>query len=102
MYKVIFAVSLLLAFQPISAATGKHIYKKECANCHGKHGEKHALGISRPIHGMKYKKSMAMISAYAGGKQHTSSMVKGVKRHFLKKHTAQEVESVSRYIETLK
>jgi len=102
MNKFILITVAFLIGSVLYASTGKHLYKKECASCHGKHGEKKALGSSHPIHGMPHHKTIKHMHQYAEGKRKSSSLVKGVKRKFIRKHSKKELESVAHYIETMK
>jgi len=91
----------MLASSCIMAASGQHIYKKECAGCHGKKAEKKALGRSKPIHGMPYKHIVAETHDYAKGTKKSPNIVKNAKKRFLRKYKQDEIEAVARYISNL-
>ncbi|QOR62848.1 c-type cytochrome [Sulfurovum sp. ST-21] len=82
----------------LTAGSGKSIYKKECAACHGSKGEKKALGVSHPLHGMPAKKLIALTHDYASGKKKGHPLAKSVKKRFIKKYNDNEIKSVADYI----
>ncbi len=91
----LFASSLLLA------SSGASLYKKECKGCHGSKGDKLAMGKSKAINGMSVKSLDQAMKDYASGKRKSISMVKKMKKDFIKKYSAEETEATYKYIQGL-
>ena len=91
----------LLSATLLMAGSGKSIYNKECASCHGKKGEKHALGHSHSIHGMPANKVMSLTHDYASGKKKGMPVAKTIKKKFLNKYSQEDVKAVAEYVSKL-
>jgi len=91
----LFTSSLLLA------SSGSSIYKKECKSCHGAKGDKLAMGKSKAIKGMTMNTLDQAMKDYASGKRKSMSMIKKMKKDFIKKHSKEEMESVYKHIHEL-
>jgi len=80
-------------------ASGENIYKK-CAGCHGVNAEKKALGKSKIVSEMSEKEITIALKGYRdssyGGK------MKGLMKGQVAKLDDAQIESLSKYIATLK
>ena len=78
---------------------GKELYVK-CGGCHGKNGEKHALGKSDIIAGQNKDVTISQLKDYRGGrlnKHGMGALMKGQVASF----SNTDIKNVARYIETL-
>jgi len=66
-------LTLLGLTMMLSAADGSTLYNK-CASCHGKSGEKPALGKSEIITGWKSDKTLDALKGYKAGTRNTKGM----------------------------
>jgi len=91
----LFTSSLLLA------SSGSSIYKKECKSCHGAKGDKLAMGKSKAIKGMPVATLEKAMHDYASGKRKSMSLIKKMKKDFIRKHSEEELHAVFQYIHKL-
>ena len=84
------------------AVSPQVIYESNCASCHGKKGEKNALGQSGVIQGITTDKFLKSVKGYASGELKANAMAKMVKQNFIKKYSEAEIEAVGAYLHTLK
>ena len=80
-------------------ADGVSSYKK-CAACHGVNGEKVALGKSKVINAMSEKELTDAMNGYKDGTY--GGPMKGLMKGQVAKLSADEINSLSAYIVTLK
>ncbi len=66
-------LTLLSLTMMLSAAQPSALYNK-CASCHGKSGEKRALGKSEIITGWKSDKTLDALKGYKAGARNTKGM----------------------------
>ncbi|MEN8726389.1 MAG: cytochrome c [Sulfurovum sp.] len=91
----------LLSASVLMAASGESIYQKKCASCHGKMGEKKALGHSNVIKGMEIEKFITLTKAFATGEKKAMPIAKTVKKQFLDRYDAEEIQAVAEYVNKL-
>jgi len=96
--KKIFLISLLLS-SSIFAKSGATIYK-QCAGCHGKHGEKMAIGRSAIIAKKKPALTIKQLKAYKKGTLNLHGMGAVMKKN-VSNLTNADIISVAKYISTL-
>lgn len=92
----LFSASLLMG------ASAESIYQTKCASCHGKMGEKKALGHSEVIQGMDTDKFVKLTKQFASGEQKAMPIAKIVKKQFIDRYDAEEIQAVAEYVNTLK
>ncbi|WP_187647923.1 c-type cytochrome [Nitrosophilus labii] len=80
----------------LMAADGAALYKK-CAGCHGAHGEKHALGKSKPIKGWSKDKLVESLKGYKAGTRNVYGMG-GLMKGQVASYSDADIEAVSEYI----
>lgn len=85
----------------LMAGSGESIYKSKCASCHGKKGEKKALGKSNIITGMPVDKFITLTKAYATGEKKAMTLAKMVKKQFINKYDDKEIKAVAEYVNKL-
>ncbi len=85
----------------LMAGSAESIYKSKCASCHGKKGEKKALGQSHIIKGMPVDKFITLTKAYATGEKKAMSLAKSVKKQFIKKYDDKQIKAVAEYVNKL-
>lgn len=83
------------------AASGEAIYQSKCASCHGKHGEKKALGHSNVIQGMPVDQFIAQTKAFATGEKQAMPIAKIVKKQFIDTYSDAEIKEVAVYVNKL-
>ena len=83
------------------ASSGSSLYKKECKSCHGAKGDKLAMGKSKAIKGMPVATLEKAMHDYASGKRKSMSLIKKMKKDFVRKHSKEELHAVSQYIHKL-
>ena len=83
------------------ASSGSSLYKKECKSCHGEKGDKLAMGKSKVIKGMPFATIEKAMHDYASGKRKSLSLIKKMKKDFVRKHSKEELHAVSQYIHKL-
>ena len=91
----------LLSTGLLMAASGESIYQTACASCHGKNGEKKALGHSNVIKGMDTQKFITLTKAFANGDEKAMPIAKIVKKQFIDRYNDEEIEAVSEYVNKL-
>ena len=91
----------LLSASLLMGASGESIYQKKCASCHGKMGEKKALGQSNVIQGMDTEKFVSLVNAFATGEKKAMPIAKIVKKQFVDRYDAEEIQSVAEYVNKL-
>lgn len=93
-------LALLGLTMMLSAANGSALYNK-CAACHGKSGEKSALGKSEVIAGWKSDKTLEALKGYKEGTRNTKGMGALMKGQMAPLCDA-DMKALSDYIATLK
>jgi len=83
------------------ASSGSSLYKKECKSCHGAKGDKLSMGKAKAIKGMPVATVEKAMLDYASGKRKSKSMIKKMKKDFVRKHSQEELHAVSQYIHKL-
>ena len=91
----------VLSASVLMAASGESIYQKKCASCHGKMGEKKALGHSNVIKGMETEKFVTLTKAFATGEQKAMPIAKIVKKQFIDRYNDEEIQAVAEYVNKL-
>ncbi len=91
----------VLSASLLMGASGESIYQKKCASCHGKMGEKKALGHSNIIKGMDIEKFMTLTKAFATGEEKAMPIAKIVKKQFIDRYNEEEIRSVAEYVNKL-
>ena len=81
-----------------AAADAAEMYKSACAGCHGADGSKSAGGTT-PLKGQKADAVLKMLEGYAAGTFGGSK--KAIMENIVKKHSAEELKSLSDYIGAL-
>ena len=97
MIKGLVLVGALLATS--SAMASADLYKK-CAGCHGMHGEKKALGKSKVITSLSEKDLQTALHGYKDGTYGGS--MKGLMKGQVAKLSDADIDSLAKYISTLK
>jgi len=83
------------------ASSGSALYVKKCKSCHGAAGETKAMGKSKVIKGMPVATIEKAMQDYATGKRKSMSVIKKVKKDFIRTHSKEELHAVSKYIHSL-
>jgi len=91
----------VLSASMLMAASGESIFQKKCASCHGKMGEKKALGQSNVIKGMPTDKFMTLTKAFATGNQKAMPIAKIVKKQFIDRYNDEDIRVVAEYVNKL-
>ena len=91
----------LLSASLLMGASGESIYQKKCASCHGKMGEKKALGQSNVIKGMDTDQFISLVNAFATGEKKAMHIAKVVKKQFIDRYDDEEIRSVAEYVNKL-
>lgn len=91
----------LISASMLMAASGESIYQTKCASCHGKMGEKKALGHSNVIKGMPTDTFVALTKAFALGEKKAMPIAKIVKKQFIDTYSDKEIQEVAKYIHSL-
>jgi len=81
------------------AGNGASIYAK-CAKCHGKHGEKKAVGLSGIIAKRSPSLTIKQLKAYKSGTLDLYGMGSVMKKH-VSKLTDSDIKAVAKYISHL-
>ena len=81
-----------------TSKTGQQLYAS-CAGCHGRQGEKEALGKSQPIGGQSYTATKYQLEEYKAGRLNQYGMGELMKGQV--QLTSNEILLLSKYIETL-
>ena len=85
----------------LMAGSAESIYNKKCASCHGKKGEKKALGHSNIIKGMPVDKFISLTNAFATGEKKAMPIAKTVKKKFINKYDDKQIKAVAEYVNKL-
>lgn len=99
LFKIMLPV--LLSASMLMAASGEAVYQKQCASCHGKMGEKKALGHSNVIKGMDPKKFVTLVHEFASGEKKAMPIAKIVKKKFVDKYDDATIQEVAAYVNKL-
>lgn len=91
----------LLSTGLLMAASGESVYQKKCASCHGKMGEKKALGHSNVIKGMNTEKFAKLTHEFANGDKKAMPIAKIVKKQFIDRYSDEEIQAVAEYVNKL-
>ncbi len=91
----------ILSATLLMGASAESIYQKKCASCHGKMGEKKALGHSHVIKGMKTDKFVSYLNAFVTGEKKAMPIAKIVKKQFLDRYSDEEIQAVAEYVNQL-
>jgi len=91
----------LLSASVLMASSGESVYQTKCASCHGKMGEKKALGHSEVIKGMDTEKFVSLVNAFATGEKKAMPIAKIVKKQFIDRYDAEEIQAVAEYVNKL-
>ena len=83
------------------ASSGSSLYAKNCKSCHGVTGEITSMGKSKVIKGMPVATIEKAMQDYATGKRKSMSIIKKMKKDFMRKHSKEELHAVSKYINSL-
>jgi len=97
--KKIILVSLLIS-SILFAKDGSSIYKKHCSSCHGKHGEKNAIGRSAIIAKQSSSKTTKQLQAYKSGTLNLHGMGAVMKKN-VANLTNKDIKAVAKYISQL-
>jgi len=99
MKKLLFISLLISSF--IFAKSGSEIYKQyQCIGCHGKHGEKRAIGRSAIIAKQNPSKTIKQLKAYKKGTLDLHGMGALMKKK-VANLTDNEIKAVAKYISHL-
>jgi len=90
---------LLLLSSSVFANSGATIYK-QCAGCHGKHGEKRAIGRSAIIAKQNPSKTIKQLKAYKNGTLDLHGMGAVMKKN-VANLTDKDIKAVANYISHL-
>ena len=95
-------VALIIACFTVFAAakSGKEIYRV-CVGCHGLHGEKPAVGVSKVIRGQSAALTVKQLKAYRAGTLDQHGMGKLMNK-YAKRLSDREIQAVAAYIATLR
>ena len=96
--KNIILISLLMSSFAL-ASNGAKIYK-QCAGCHGKHGEKKAIGRSAIIAKQNPSLTIKQLKAYKAGTLNLHGMGAVMKKNMVGLSNA-DIKAVAKYISTL-
>ena len=91
----------LLCGSFLLASSASSLYTKNCKSCHGAKADKLAMGKSKSLKGMSIVSIEKAMSDYASGKRKSMSVIKKVKKDFIRKHSDQELHSLAQYIHSL-
>ena len=83
------------------ASSGSSIYRKSCKSCHGLKGDKLAMGKSKAIHGMSVPTIEKAMLDYASGEREAMSLIKKLKKDFIRKHSEEDLHAVSHHVNQL-
>lgn len=98
--KTMIAITVFMASSMLYASGGS-IFATKCASCHGSHGEKSALGISKSIAGQNQTMTAKQILGYKSGSLNQYGMG-GTMKNMVKSLNDSEINEVASYISTLK
>ncbi len=86
--------------EQIISTEGIELYKK-CAGCHGKYGEKNALGKSDIIANLSNNQIVSRLNSYKNGTRSKHEMG-GLMKGQIVRYSSQEIQLVANYINRLK
>jgi len=95
MIKIVLPIFTAMA---VSAAPISTVYQQRCANCHGLHGDKIAIGKSRTIKGMQVEYIEKTLHDYASGTKPTMPVVQKMKQYFLNTYSKEQVHELAEYV----
>lgn len=97
----ILAVAVFICFAGNSAlaADGAALYKRNCAGCHGMHGEKNTGG-TQPLQGRNAASIQTMLLGYKAGSY--GGAQKGMMQKIVAKLADDELQSIADYVGTLR
>ena len=82
-----------------TSISGRAIYVRKCASCHGENGEKTALNKSQVIKDWETKKTINALKGYQNGSY--GSSMKGIMKAQVNALSDSQLQAVSEYIATL-
>ena len=85
----------------LMAGSGETIYQTKCASCHGKMGEKKALGQSNVIKGIPQDEFISLTKAFATGEKKAMPIAKIVKKQFIDTYSDEQIKEVADYVNSL-
>ena len=91
---------VLLCSLSLSAFDGAKVYK-QCAMCHGKHGEKVAMNSSPKLHTLSEADLLSRLHAIVDGSSKMASKYLGMHKAKLKKVSSEEMPQLAAYIKGL-
>jgi len=91
----------LLTGTLLLASDGASLYTKNCKSCHGSKGDVKAMGKSKAIKGMPVATIEKDMHDYATGKRKSMSIIKKMKKDFIRKHSEKELHALAQYIHSL-
>ncbi|MFK5938631.1 MAG: c-type cytochrome [Sulfurimonas sp.] len=97
MVKGLVLVGVILASS--SAMASADLYKK-CAGCHGQHGERKAMGKSQVINTFTADEIVTALKGYKAGTY--GGAMKGLMKGQVSKLDDKQIDSLGKYISTLK
>ncbi len=97
MVKGLVLVGAMLASS--SAMANADLFKK-CAGCHGQHAQKHAMGKSKVINTFTSAEIVTALKGYKAGTY--GGAMKGIMQGQASRLSDKDIESLSKYIPTLK
>lgn len=89
-------LALLLTSSPVLAQAPDVLYKNNCASCHGRHGEKTALGKARPL------KNLSQQDIAQGLKARRAGEIIGAGNKAKARLSDEDITALSEYVVTLK
>lgn len=97
--KVLLGLAVLGSLTIVTATDGASLYNK-CGACHGKSGEKKALGKSAVIKGWEATKTIEALKGYKAGTY--GGAMKGLMKGQVKALDDAQIEALAKYIQALK
>lgn len=89
-------VALLAATSPALSQTPDVIYKNSCASCHGRYGEKNALGKARPLKELTQQEIAEGLTARKAGE------IVGAGNKAKARLSDEDITALAAYVVTLK
>jgi len=100
--KRIFAVFLIAASATLGwGESGASLYKKTCAGCHGKHGERPAVGVSAVIQGQNPALTIKQLKGYREGMLNQHGMG-NLMNKYTKRLSDKHIRLLAEYISSLR
>lgn len=94
--RVFLLTLLLFSAIPVNANTAKGLYQQACNSCHGRNGEKTALGKARPLTTLNEAELIEALTLRRDGK------IKGAGNQVKKRLSDEDIHRLAEYIPTLK